>query len=931
MVVKNNLSQQTNHYFLGKKELGNQEIYSITQDLNSKLYIATNKGVIRYNGYDFTRLSQAKNVASNSFFNLKTNTKGEVFCSNLFGQVLHIKNDSLLLYFEEPEKQKPSTTYYTFTKSGSMLVLGRNLHLVKKNNSSVIYNFKQASLAFSNFFDVNDNTVGFFHGEDANHVRVEVSNDSNINLIKTPLKFNNIIVGALSISDTLIHYDLYSRKLVENKNGFIFKENSKQINNEEAVRYFSDGNRICMLNPNGGLFFFSKRGVPLYNNKIFLNDHFISSFYKDQEGNYLLGTFNKGIIIIPNLDVSTYNKDKIFGIDAVDKNLFASSQKNEILKFSDDFSYNKVCKINDRIVKLVGLPKLNLLLIDANKDYVIDTRTSKITNTDLASIKDAVAINDSLFLVAADKGLILVSKNKLQKSKFLASGRTNIIDYNPLSETVFYNNVNGLHFGKINNCKPYYFNGEQLIANDINYKDGITYVASKKRGIFLFKGDKLIDIWKDKSKYNLLKVLQIETDSLNIYFRTDKEIIKLNLSDKNDVTSISSSSGFYTENITDIAVHNNNLISISPDQLQKIDVKLIKEEEFIPSIEIAKIIVNDNINTTHQNQYNYQQSKFEFILSSPTLKYKDELVYNYKLEGIDNTYQTNSYNNNKLIYKSIPPGSYKLIVNSKWRNNNSKKIVYAFTITPPYWNTWWFYLIIALLFLTAVLIITQKRIKRIKKKNELKNELNLSKLIAIQSQMNPHFIFNAINSIQDLILEEKTEESYDYVVKFSQLVRQTLSFSNKEFINFEDEISLLRVYLEIEKLRFKDDFSFVIETNNIGDILLPPMLIQPFVENAIKHGLLHKKGKKELVISFQLKKTLKCIVKDNGIGRDASSVIKNRQKRKHNSFSTSATATRLVIMNEHYEQEVFYNYKDIVVNDIPQGTEVTINMPYKES
>ena len=117
--------------------------------------------------------------------------------------------------------------------------------------------------------------------------------------------------------------------------------------------------------------------------------------------------------------------------------------------------------------------------------------------------------------------------------------------------------------------------------------------------------------------------------------------------------------------------------------------------------------------------------------------------------------------------------------------------------------------------------------------------------------MNPHFIFNAINSIQDLILKEDIDNSYSYIIKFSKLVRQTLNFSDKEFIEIEEETDLIETYLELEKLRFLDgDFEYSINITNCTDIMVPPMLIQPIVENAIKHGLLHKDGKKILSIEF---------------------------------------------------------------------------------
>ena len=193
------------------------------------------------------------------------------------------------------------------------------------------------------------------------------------------------------------------------------------------------------------------------------------------------------------------------------------------------------------------------------------------------------------------------------------------------------------------------------------------------------------------------------------------------------------------------------------------------------------------------------------------------------------------------------------------------------------------------------------------------------------------FIFNAINSIQDLILQGDVDNSYSYIIKFSKLVRQTLHFSNKNFIDIEDEIELLKIYLELEKLRFKDDFVFEIETNNIEDLQVPPMLIQPFVENAIKHGLLHKEGQKKLTISFSKTDILTCMVTDNGVGRKKAMEIKNRQQKKHESFSVNATQARFEIMKEQYGDNLGIEYTDLEENEKSLGTIVTIKIPFQQN
>ena len=118
--------------------------------------------------------------------------------------------------------------------------------------------------------------------------------------------------------------------------------------------------------------------------------------------------------------------------------------------------------------------------------------------------------------------------------------------------------------------------------------------------------------------------------------------------------------------------------------------------------------------------------------------------------------------------------------------------------------------------------------------------------------MNPHFIFNALNSIQDLILQQDTDASYDYIVMFAELVRNTLNYSNQDFISIEKELEFLKVYLQLEKLRFGDQFNFTIIFKEKESLEVPSLMIQPFIENALVHGLIHRKGKKELPLAPRL-------------------------------------------------------------------------------
>ncbi|WP_430411092.1 tetratricopeptide repeat-containing sensor histidine kinase [Kordia sp.] len=214
------------------------------------------------------------------------------------------------------------------------------------------------------------------------------------------------------------------------------------------------------------------------------------------------------------------------------------------------------------------------------------------------------------------------------------------------------------------------------------------------------------------------------------------------------------------------------------------------------------------------------------------------------------------------------------------------------------------------------------------KKLELEKLYRNSELKALKAQMNPHFMFNAMNSIQSLILKGDRDEAYSYLTKFAALIRENLNMSEKNFVYFDQELQLLDTYLQLEELRFSADFTYeILGAENIEDIKIPAMIIQPFVENAIKHGLMHSTGAKKLIIRFEQSTLLTCIVEDNGIGRKASEELKSKHT-SHKSFATSAIAKRFELFKEYYKMDLGFVYEDILNDTTVEGTRVIIKIPF---
>jgi hypothetical protein len=206
---------------------------------------------------------------------------------------------------------------------------------------------------------------------------------------------------------------------------------------------------------------------------------------------------------------------------------------------------------------------------------------------------------------------------------------------------------------------------------------------------------------------------------------------------------------------------------------------------------------------------------------------------------------------------------------------------------------------------------------------------------ALRAQMNPHFIFNCLSSINRFILKNKTEEASDYLTKFSRLIRMVLNNSKQSFISLEDELETLKLYLEMERLRFKNSFDYSFTYNNSvdpGNIFIPPLLLQPFAENAIWHGLMHKQEKGFLNFDFSAaEKTLTCIITDNGVGREQAELLKSKSAEKQKSMGLKITAERLSLLNNNSNGQTFFTIEDLRdENRNATGTRVCLKIYFKQ-
>jgi hypothetical protein len=305
-----------------------------------------------------------------------------------------------------------------------------------------------------------------------------------------------------------------------------------------------------------------------------------------------------------------------------------------------------------------------------------------------------------------------------------------------------------------------------------------------------------------------------------------------------------------------------------------------------------------------ERSFDYEQNNFVFKLRTNAISNSKYIRYEYQLIGFDAYKKDTKPGENSVSYSNLLAGNYVLKVKAiNIDGSTSNEVSYTFEITPPYWNTWWFITLIVFLALIMITSFFFFRVHLIKRKLILENRVKASEIRTIKAQMNPHFIFNSLNSIQDLILSHDIRKSNYYLSVFADLMRSVLTVSGEDEISLEREIEILSTYVSLEKLRFEDDLEVTINCelsqSDKEEFKLPSLLIQPYVENAFKHGLLHKKGMKKLEVNFlRVEDYLICEIIDNGIGISKSKVIRERQNKAYKSFSVSANQKRIDLIND---------------------------------
>jgi hypothetical protein len=423
-----------------------------------------------------------------------------------------------------------------------------------------------------------------------------------------------------------------------------------------------------------------------------------------------------------------------------------------------------------------------------------------------------------------------------------------------------------------------------------------------------------------------------------VWLGTDKGLNRIQITNaKPKITRFSMSDGLPTDNISAIAASGNKVLVGTPKGLTYFEVDKISQTSTC-DLELTGIYVANKYWSYDSTNFSlpHKRNEIRFEFSGISFKSAGEMTFKYRLLGLQPEWRTTT--EDQLSFPSLSSGKYtlQLMVINKYGVESKMKEV-SFVIEKLLWEKTWFRIIVVLLFAAGVWSYIAYRVKRIRRKDKEKAEIDnrIAELEqkALRAQMNPHFIFNCLNSIQQYVAERDITGANNFITDFSRLIRMTLDLSTRPLINLSDEVEYLSTYLRIERARLENAFEYCInidESLDLREVCLPPLLLQPYIENSIRHGIRYKKGGEGLIQVNIGKKNGGVLVsiEDNGIGREAAKKYKSEYHIQYQSKGMSINEDRIKMLNASGEKKIEFSLTDLYnANNEAAGTRVDIYLP----
>ncbi len=927
--------------------LPSNETFCVFQDSRDYIWIGTDRGLVMYNGYEFKTYTTLDGLEDNVILALNEDGNGNLWYSGLnnyavgyidpkmqfhkyphqnklieytkkvFDRNIHFNAldfDSTNIIFSNIkygllELNNEGDIIHEFSKSEDI----PETHIINYNNFSKVFllRTRDNEILYNKIIDSKGGVLGTYSRQNIHEVFPSlVQNDSvriiydwyrKISILEDTIQVQNVneLIFSIQLSKDLI---LYSVSKSNDKESKVYL--SKSINFEDDKNLILDGPRItnAILDKDNGLWLTSTRhGVyyfPSLNSIVTSNNEPIESIIPLDSG-LIYGTLNTQYYLDKHHSEIYQLREEPDILD-----LFESTSKINIqnfIIFKEGSNLRKAkgyYKVSDSLMYLINGEYLEKV------ERIDDEIRIEIVLTNTSYILDIYCIKEDSCLLATQNGIYSYTKNSIGKAWYSPDKRT----------------------GNINTIE----------------NDSIILFTVLGEGLHIVKNGEILS-FSEEDGLNSNIINQVFVDVNNtIWISTNKGINSLQIENGEFIINkvLGQSRILKSPNIIQLYVED-SLLYIGTDKgINVLDLKSEKKDKVYKlPIKITQLSVNnEDHKISEMDTFNYDQNNivFSFIAISP--KKFSKINYKYCLRGLSDEWIETT--ERKATFFKIEPGSYEFDLQAEdefgnWIKAESIPKIY---IDKPYWKKWWFIsgsLLCGILILGGILYYYIRNLKKeklfVENEQHLSEELNESRQKALSAQLNPHFVFNSLNSIQNFILTKRTELSSDYLSLFSKLMRFVFENSKKLYVPLHDEIEAIRLYLELEQVRHNHMFKYIIHTSEIemNTIFIPSLLFQPIIENAIWHGLLHKKSKDRLLeINFYVDdENLHIDVKDNGVGRGNS---KPRLKiiDKQKSSGVELTKQRLRLLSESTGLKTNFDIIDLSdENNQPCGTCVKISIP----
>lgn len=920
-------------------------IYSSIQDEKGYLWFTTDVGIVKYDSHKFELFNTDKGLSDNEVFKMKRDYKGRYWLLTLNGKPSFIYNGKIYNDSNSTLLKKASGSSIIVDiyedKEHNIYLSYRNgqYSIIKPNDEVVVKNSNM--LSFNGIWKHNDNLF-FVCG----------------NGIYDALKKENVFFPVKQST-----YKIYHSKFGEYISDFnsLYKIDANNTlnktielpNKTEILNVFIENNAKIWVCTRNGLFLIEDN---LFK-KVFFEDYTISSIIVDFEGGYWVSTLKNGLLYVPSFAVFS-DKMGTKSSDQLKLNCISINNKNEIWVGGDNNNYF-IKKNGSDFIKNTSSNSSRQDLISNirfydNETYVIGKLG--VIKVDAEGKKTAFQFSANDILIHNKQFYIgytytykvpfdITLNSKVISSQIFLNKRANVLS-NGKNNSVWIGTNYGLYQYTKKDSISYL--GKKNLAfqtsiEDLYYDEHseTLFVATASKGIITYRNNQIIQTINLESGLNSNTCNSIKKIAENYYLvGTNNGLNAIKF--KNNIVetqNLNSVIGLKNNKINDIDFLDNIVYLATDNGLLSFNLKNIVSKKTNPKCFILNL---KNQNTIVSNNYIFPYYKSDISIEFNGISYINQgnLTYYYKLNGQKDDWSSSK--ETQINYNSLAPKKYIFSVYAVDGFGNKSTIEsITFEISPPFWQKSWFilvsFIIIALLLYTFIkfwLKKQQHRFDQEKAKIQMeRDKANLEKQMieleqkSLRLQMNPHFIFNALNTIKGYYSEGDSINASSYISKFSKLLRMLLE-NTEQSIALSKEIEMLDIYINLTKIRYKNKFEYqliVDENLNTNEILIPTLLLQPIVENAIIHGLSPKNKKGLLTVSFLKKNNqLECIVEDDGIGRIASNEI--QKNKEYQSKALEITKERLELFNNNVGKSSI-KIIDLTTNGIPSGTKVIITIP----